>query len=507
MLFGYEMKKIWRRVSPLLVLIVLAVTAVATVTITAIFFNRTPTAQADVSTQYAALESKIKNWNDTLDRSAFATTFDKFYNDYKTMNASTLYDLDKLVDNYNTAKTSFANFYWDYYRHYIYDNNQHIDDYLLVRANYIDKFDEILLQLDSFFDITEPTNDKIITALKTTNTAWEDATLQTILDNLFFVQKITNEDLTVLQTFFNEHPANQPTVNYNTAYDYALNRYWLAISASSTYVGNLSEYTGFSDYQDVTTSTRACQLAEYRLTHGDEDYAAPFAFGNIFNNSSQVSLFDFIFTNMEMAMLPMALLVMIWAACTFFTDNYQRTMIATVAAGKKRSTIILTKMSVILTLTAVGLLLLTGIYAVSGVLFFKAYVSPDILFLFNGTKAMTMSAINYFAIYFLDLIFKLLPLIAVCGLFSFAKNKPFVIVSLTTLICIIVVALNACLGGFAFYQFVPLMGLDPLRYFGAHLLLAPMPVTYNIWYTFPAMFAITVILYWILIHTFRRHDF
>ena len=118
-----------------------------------------------------------------------------------------------------------------------------------------------------------------------------------------------------------------------------------------------------------------------------------------------------------------------------------------------------------------------------------------------------MSAINYFALYFLNLIFKLLPLIAICGLFSFIKNQPFVIVGFTTLICIIVVLLNFFLGSFPFYQYVPLMGLDPIRYFGAQLFLTPMPPVYNLWYTFPVVFGFTVILYWGLIQSFRYHDF
>ncbi|MBO4726169.1 MAG: hypothetical protein J5598_01030 [Clostridia bacterium] len=371
MLFSYEMKKIWRRVSPLLVLIVLATTTIATITITTICFNHPPAVQPAVNTEYTALENKIQNWNSSINRSAFELAFDKFYSDYKTMNAST-FDSDKLVDNYNTARESFNNFYWDYYRHYIYGTNKKIDDYLLVRTNYITAFDDILVQLDSFFNLISPNNDTIIAGLRTTNAAWEDAILQDILDNLFFVQKITSSELTELQAFFNAHPANQTGTDYTQAYNYALNRYWLAVATSSSYVGDLSQYEGFNDYQSVTASTRACELAKYALEHSDEDFAAPYSFGNIFNNSQQVSLFDFVFTNLEMAMIPLTLLVMIWAACVFFADHYQHTMITTVAAGKRRSTIILTKMAVVLTLTTVSLLFLIGVYVTSGLLFFKA---------------------------------------------------------------------------------------------------------------------------------------
>lgn len=507
MLFSYELKKIWRRVSPLLVLFVLILTTVATMVLTAIFFNHAPQEQPDVSLEYSALQTKINNWDTTVNRNTFANAFDSFYHDYKIMNASTLYDLDKLVDNYNTAKQSFLHFYLDYYCNDTYGIKQNVNNYLLVKTKYVKDFDNILSHLDTFFDLISPTNDTIIDGLKSTNANWEDKNLQTILDNLFFVQIIKTKDLTELQNFFTTHPANQSGYDYTNAYDYVLNRFWLSVATTSTYNGSLSDYEGFNNYKDVTTSTRTCALAEYRLEHENEDYAEAYQFGNIYNNSQQVSLFDFIFTNMEMAIFPLLLMIMIWSACTFFTDNFQNTLITPVAAGKKRSTIILTKMSVILMLTAISLLLLVGIYATCGLLFFKAYVSPDILFLFNGTTAMAMSAANYFAIYFLDLVFKLLPLIAICGLFSFVKNQPFVIVGFTSLICAAVILINYLLGGFWFYQFVPLLGLDPLRYFGAELLLAPMPVSYNLWYTFPAMTAITVILYWALIHLFRHHDF
>lgn len=512
MLFNYELKKIWRRVSPLLVLIVLLVTAVGTVALTAIFFNRTPTDTTDVSAQkYAELQTKIDHWDTSFDRTGFTEAFDEFYADYKTMNTSILLsDYTNLVENYRTAEKSFHKFYLEFYQRYIHNSEQdHIDDYLLVQEKYRANLDSILESLDQFFIADYDNINAIIDGLKVTNTAWVDANLQTVLlDDLFYVQTISPDNLTALQNFFHDHPANQKGYNYTDAYEYASNRFWLALAETHNYSGHLSQYKGFSDYQDVTTSTRACQLAKHRLDNAPDEFGTPFAFGKIFiNHTNQVSLFDFVFTNLEMAMIPLALLVMIWAACAFFTDNYQRTLITPIAAGKKRFTIILTKMSVVMLLTVVSLLLLTGVYVTCGLMFFHAYVSPDILFLFNGTSTLTMSALNYFVIYFLNLIFKLLPLIALCGLFSFSKPKPFVIIGLTTLICVLVVVANALLGHFEFYQFVPLMGLDPIRYFGAELLFAPMPSSYNLWYTFPVMIVITVILYWALIRKFRSHDF
>lgn len=507
MLFGYELKKIWRRVSPLSILIVLLVTSILTISITAIFFNKAPAPVTDVTAAYSALASKINNWNTSLDRTSFADAFNDFYDDYKTMNASTFNGTD-LVENYKTAQTSFNKFYLEYYQHYINGDKTNIANYLLVQQKHVDLLDEILTKLDAFFQADYTTKDDIVNGLGNTNNAWEDADLATILDNLFYVQTINEEDLTNLKGFFDTYPAGQEGFDYTDAYEYAVNKYWIGIESASEYSGHLSEYEGFSDYQNTTLSQQKCKLASHRLQNANKDFVAPFKFGKIFNEQGQqVSLFDFVFTNMEMAMFAIAILVIIWAASAFFTDSYQNTLITPITAGKKRSTIIVAKMLVVMLFAVIAVLIMTGIYIAAGLTFFHAYVSPDILFLLNGKSIAVMSAINYFVIYFLSLFFKLLPLIALCGLLSFSKTKPFIIVGVSILIYGVIAALNYFLSGFAFYEYIPLLGLNPINYCGASSLLSTMPDTYNILYTFPAMFGITVILYLLLILKFRKHDF
>lgn len=507
MLFSYELKKLWRRVSPISVLIVLLVTSILTISISAVVFNKAPTTTVDVTAQYATLANKLNNWNTTLNRESFAEAFNNFYADFKKMNTST-FNGDGLVEDYKTAQISFNKFYVEYYQYYINGSQTNIANYLLVQKKYIKDLHNILTTLDGFFQADYLTKDGIIQGLKYTNSAWEDADLETILEDLFYVQKIDENDLTKLKEFIAKYPTEQEGFDYTDAYEYLTNQYWTAIESASTYTGHLSEYEGFSDYKDAVTSQQACKLAGYRLQHSEKDFAQPFTFGNIFNQQgNQVSLFDFVFTNMEMAMIMVAILVMIWAASAFFTDTYQNTLITPITAGKNRSHIIVTKMMVVMLLAISTILIFTGIYLTAGVLIFRAYVSPDILFLFNGTTTVAMSAINYYVIYFLSLFFKLLPLIAVCGLVSFAKAKPFIIIGLTTLVYIIVATLNYCLGGFSFYQYVPLLALNPINYLGAQSMLSTMPNTFNLWYTLPPMLAITVILYLLLIQKFRHHDF
>ena len=506
MLFNYEMKKIWRRVSPLSVLIILLVTCVLTITLTSCFSNKAlPSAETDISVKYAALETKIKDWDSTINRNEFATAFDEFYSSYKVMNASTL-NGENLVTNYKQAGQKFQTFYTKYQYHICNGSQNKITDYLLVQSKYAKDFNQILEILDSFFIANYEDKTDIIKGLEITNPAWEDANLQTVLYDLFYIQTISEADLTELKDFFTAHPANEDR-DYSIAYEYALNRYWLAIASTTDYTGDLSQYEGFTEYKDVATSTAICKLADYRLQHADVDFTEPFSFGKILMPNGQVSLFDFVFTNLEMAMFFLIFLAMIWTATVFFTDKYQSTLITPITAGKKRSTIVITKTAVVIVLVAVTLLILTGVYLTCGLLMFNACISPDILFLLNGTTPTVMSAANYFALYFLSLIFKLLTLIAVCGLFSFIKTKPFVIIGLTSLVYIAFIISNLCLGHFSFYQYIPLMGLDPIRYCGAELLFMPMPSAYNFWYTVPVMLVITILLYWILIRKFSKHDF
>lgn len=507
MLFLYELKKIWRRVSPLAILIVLLVTSILTITLTSFFFNKAPAAAADVSAKYTNLASQINNWDTTLNRESFAEAFNEFYDDYKKMNASTFNGVG-LVDNYKTAQTTFNDFFIEYYQKYINGEESKIANYLLVQKKHVSLLDEILTKLDAFFQADFVTPEGIVKGLENTNNAWEDADLETILNDLFYVQTIEDDDLASLKEFFAAYPAGQEGIDYHDAYEYAVNKYWIAIESASEYSGHLSTYEGFTDYQNTTVSQQACKLAGYRLQHADKDFATPYTFGKIYNQQGeQVSLFDFVFTNMEMAMILVAILVIIWASSTFFTDQYQNTLITPITAGRKRSKIIIAKMLVVILLAVTAILILTGIYIAVGLICFDAYVSPDILFLLNGTSTSAMSSANYYVLYFFSLVFKMLPLIAICGLVSFSKAKPFLIMCISILVYGLVVTSNLFLSNYAFYEYIPLLGLNPINYCGAEPLLSTMPNTYNIWYTFPAMMGITALLYIWLIQKFRRHDF
>ena len=508
MLFAYEFKKVWQRVSPLLLTICVVGIAVVTMLISIIAFNYVPPAPADVSSEYADLAKLIENWDNDL-QVEIKDAFDDFYDAYKKLNADTITGSDHVIKyDYQTAREYFELFYSGYYLKLINPENtaDKTTDYLLIKDDELTDLKEVLELLDGYFMLDLTDAKEIIKNLP--NAEWEGTAVTDVLDNLQ-VLILGEEDLATLQDFFAQYPANVEDYDYTDAYDYATNLYCLSIDRNTPHDAHLSTYNGFAfaDYVDQNTSTQAVITAEYRLNHPDKNFAAPFTFGKIYNNGQKVSLMDFVFTNLEMAAIPLLLLVTIIAAAIFFTDTYQNTIITTVAATKNRSLIILTKALVVLTLAVGALLLFTVMYVLGGLALFQATLSADILFLFNGSTPVVMSAINYFVLYLLSWVFKFFPLIALAGIMSFAKAKPAVIVGSTLAVVIAIVLANALLGNFAFYRFMPWQALDLMRYCGATLFISPTPAGSNLWYTFPVMLVITGYLYWQLIHNFRRRDF
>lgn len=497
MLFIYEMKKIFKRLTPLFFVILLVAISATTIIITAIGFNQ-PTTVPDHAADYTALQNKIANWNEPR-QEGMSVAWDNFYDHYQTLNSLVYGDNSSLEAEYKTTKNAFRSFYTKYRELVHQGTADEISDYLLVHQDYIDDLDGIMISLYSFFTEENKSANNIRSGLEI-NAQLGDTPLPEILKKIH-VQKLDDPDLDELKDFLQNH------IYSPAAYDYAHNKYLLSVAQTATFDGRLASYKGFADYKDNATCQNNMQLALYRLDNPDTDYSQPFAFGKIYNNGEQVSLMDFVFTNLEMAWIPILIMVIIWAACAFFTDVYQGTILTTLSAAKKRAKVIIAKTLAVFVLTVMTVLLFSVIYLVTGIMFFNAQVAPDVLFLFNKTTIATMSQINYFVIYLLGLLFKMLPFIAICGLFSFSKADPRVIVGCSLAVAVVVVLCNALLGGFWFYQFVPLLALDPIRYLGAQLFISPSPTSYNLWFTLPVMLVITIYLYWQLAHSFKKKDF
>jgi hypothetical protein len=210
---------------------------------------------------------------------------------------------------------------------------------------------------------------------------------------------------------------------------------------------------------------------------------------------------------MELAVIPLIILSTVLAAAAFFTDIHQNTIITALSARRGRRSIAVSKLSAVLIAAAGAALVLTAAYTIIGILFYNAGAADPTAYLFNGTEPAVMTSVNYYTVYFLSLILKLSVFIITAGLFSLSKAEPLYAVGLTLLTAIMIILTNAIFGGFLFYQFIPILAIDPINYFGATLFLSPMPPEFNILYTMPLFFAIVAVAIWQLIYNFRKRDF
>ncbi len=487
MLFLYELKKILKRISPMVIIVFIAATALLSIILTASFFNTKP-GLIDNSNEYIELSNTINNWDSSLPTD-ISNSFDIFYIEYEEMNASVYKnDRTKIVTHYENAKQKFNDFYFTEY-----NPNK---DHLLIPTTTLD-METVLEKLNTFLTGTKDA-DQIIDAL-TINKEWSSDSFKNTLSNLA-TPILKTEEITEIKNILSQPYSKE-------RYDLAFHTYALGISQNSTFEGDLSNYKGFENFISTQDSTDQIAIASYILDNNlSGNYSTAFIFGNIYNNQQDISLFDFMFTNLEMITIPLILLVIILSTCVFFTDLQQRTAITLLITKRKRTGIVFSKILAVVTISLLSLLLYSGLFAISGALFFGASTSPNLLFISAGSVT-EMTSINYFTVYFLSLLFKTLAFLLIAGLLSMSKNNPKIIVSLTFVISAVIIICNALLGGFDFYQYIPFFGLDPIKFFGTQMLLSPTPSSFNILYSFIPMAAIVVFLFTLLVYKFKRREF
>jgi hypothetical protein len=279
------------------------------------------------------------------------------------------------------------------------------------------------------------------------------------------------------------------------------------VSLDENFDRNLAEYSGFSGYNPHTAQADIT-LNKYLLENNLYDSSSgAFKFGDIYNGNNNVSLFDFVFTNLEIIGVPLAILAIIFMSCAFFTDIYTQTIIESVASKRRRISVVISKISAVLLALVFVLLCLTAIYIAVGILIFKATIGADIVALFNNDTPVVWTQVNFLLLYLLSLLFKLSVFILAGGLFSLSKVRPNIIVGLSLLTAAAMLAANALLGGIIFYQFVPLLALEPIKYFGAVLFMSPVPVDFNILYTLPVLFTLVAVGFFQVVYNFSKKDF
>ncbi|MDR1917392.1 MAG: hypothetical protein LBQ05_00180 [Christensenellaceae bacterium] len=496
MLLLFELKKIVRRISLFGILGFIIVTAMISVAITLLFFNDKPE-NISYRTQYAELTAQldIGTWNaHRPTQSAIKFSLDEFHTAYKQLNT---------VASINGTDSPL----------YIAAKNSATQKFTIIKEEFENLEPEYWLiftgDLQKLTAATEILTDFYITgeiSLAQMNTEWETLKLSSIIDNMV-VQELSSAqlyELNELTTRLNDSD-DGGNAYINCAYRLLYNSYALELDENTA--RNLAEYTGFNEYNH-NAAVAAVTLNEYLLANNLYDSSAhPFTFGDIYNGNNTVSLFDFIFTNLEIVGVPLVIITIIFMSCAFFTDIYTHTIIETVASRRRRISVIISKIFAVWVATFCVILGLIAIYVTVGILFTDATVGADIVALFNNDTPLVWTPANYFALYLLSLLFKLSVLMLSAGLFSLSRVRPSIIVGLSLLIAMAILLANALLGGIIFYQYIPILALEPIKYFGATLFMSQMPTAFNILYTFPILGAVVVVGFFQIVYNFSKRDF
>jgi ABC-type transport system involved in multi-copper enzyme maturation permease subunit len=458
--------------------IFIAVVAAVTVSVSGAAFE-TKYSPVDNTVKYNTLKTTILNWGTEAAQENIVDSFNEFRQKYRELNDST-YDSTETVNKYNAAKTDFNAFKTQY--------NNMGQIYWLIHKDHFVELDAMLGVLTTFFANTYSTADEVIDGLKI-NLQWSGGSILDILGNMY-LQKLTNKQLAELNTITALPPSNE-------AYEVLYNTY--AAYIDETFEGFLADYIGFENYNRFDADGKAA-LNRYIIDNNLQGkYSNAFSFGDVTNTAIGVSLFDYVFNNMEMATVPLILIVIILTACVFFTDIEQNTIIMTLSTRRRRTGVVLSKLLAVFVTTVAVTVCLSLIYIACGLVFYNAAVAEPIVCLFNGASPTVITQVNYFVIYILSLLFKLSVFIAGAGLFSLSKADPKIIVGATLLVAIAIILSNALLGG--------IVGIDIIKYFGATLFMSPTPKVSWMIYTLPVVAAAVAVAFWQLLHNFRKKDF
>ncbi|MCL2756080.1 MAG: hypothetical protein FWE45_03480 [Firmicutes bacterium] len=303
------------------------------------------------------------------------------------------------------------------------------------------------------------------------------------------------------------------SISYDVLYAYYNNKYFylrqqVNVAVASNTIQDVRGYYGF-EYFGTTRLDAKLLVARYLIDNERTslDYSIPFSFMGFISPSNGVTIFDFIFSNLELAIIPLVLLIVYMSILVFNKDVNNGTSLFTIATRKSRFNIISSKILTLLILSLTGLLLLTTLYAVTGAIFIGSNSVPPILTTFNGTGIVIMQPLSIFLIYFLSLIFKLFSFAVIISIFSMMIKKIKPLIILSSLIIVAVVLLNLFLSPFNFFRFIPTLALDFSIFWGIDSLWVTLPMNFNFWFVFPVMFGIIGLILFFIISKFNKKDF
>lgn len=494
MLLLFELKKIIKRLSFWGIVGIVVAAALISMSVTLIFFRKEP-AKADCRNAYANLSAQLQS-NSWQTNSAgqkglkddFENKLGEFHTAYRELNTVTSTGV--------SADTEFADAYLKFLT-FADAFEAVIPQYWLFHTG---TYKAAEIEVDTLYGFFVEHN------LPLLNAYWEELTLFNVLKNML-PRELTDGQLAELNELIARlnNGSDGSTAYINAAYKILHNNY--ALSLDANFNRNLAEYTDFEHYNKDTAKAEIT-LNEYLIEKNLYDTTAhAFVFGDIYNGSNTVSLFDFIFTNLEIIGIPLAIIAIIFMSCAFFTDIYTQTIIESVSSRRRRISVIISKILAVWLAMIFVIVALTAIYTVVGILGFGAAANADIAALFNNKTPFVMKQVNYFVLYLLSILFKLSVFMLAAGLFSLSRARPTVIVGLSLAVTTAIILCNALLGASIFYQFVPLLAIEPIKYAGAELFMSPMPTAFNILYTLPVMAVFAAVGFFQLVYNFSKKDF
>ncbi|MDR0384267.1 MAG: ABC transporter permease subunit [Christensenellaceae bacterium] len=210
------------------------------------------------------------------------------------------------------------------------------------------------------------------------------------------------------------------------------------------------------------------------------------------------SFYDFIFNCMEIASIPLIILAIIFTAGSVWTDIHKGTIITSLAIKRKRGQILLAKFfASLIAVTAVIGLLFALFYIFAGQ-YFDMDGTDKIIFIEGAKTPADMFAMNYLLIYILSLLFKIVVFMIGTGLFCLSKRQPKTVIGSSAAAAVALI-LFSC-----FFTSIP---LDPIKYLGTRLMLSPLTVYHDIWWTFPIFLMFMIVASWQLFYNFKKKDF
>lgn len=237
------------------------------------------------------------------------------------------------------------------------------------------------------------------------------------------------------------------------------------------------------------------------------DYSAPFSFMNVIHEPTGTTAFDFVFNCFEIIAIPLIFFAVVVVIFCIYDDMKKHTIYQTLVSPQGRKRIIGAKFFAIMWTTVILMTVFFALFYATSVIMLGSTVPPAVLTVFGG-QVVIISPWALMFIYLGSLFFKIL---------FFAVLTAFICLRANSMLSILVRALgyitaillaNFFLSAFAFWQFIPILALEVVQYFGVKtMFISQAAAHYNLLFTVPVVLIAFVLLIFGTIKQFDARDF